>query len=137
MNEYEDKSETIQVTEENMQRLYQLKIYGRWIVVIISWILILPWALWEFRETISLCQERCTWATIRVGIEFTPLASLGIAFCLGFATSVLVKQSLYILKGGLSEKEKYYLHREVLKILQKGKSHWLYRYLDHTTMNNK
>jgi len=125
------KPEDIQeVTAKEINRLYELKIYGRWIVVITTWILLLPWALWQFRETISLCQERCTWATIRIGIEFTPFASLGIAFCLGFATSVLVKQSVHILKGGLSEKEKYYLSQEVLKIRQKGKSHWLYNYLD-------
>jgi len=127
MNPSNDNTQT--VTEKEIEKLYQLKIYGRWIVVIIAWILILPWALWQFRETISLCQERCTWATIRVGIEFTPLASLGIAFCLGFATSVLVKQSVHILNGGLSEKEKYYLSQEVLKIRQKGESYWLYRYL--------
>ncbi len=116
-------------TEKDIEKLYQLKIYGRWIVVITSWILILPWALWQFRETIFLCQERCTWATIRVGIEFTPLASLAIAFCFGFATSVLVWQSVHILNGGLSEREKYYLRQEVLKIRQKGESHWFYRYL--------
>lgn len=126
----ENNPETIQVTEKNIQRLYQLKIYGRWIFVLLAWILIMPLSLWQFRETISLCQEKCTWATIRVGIEFSPFATVGVAFCLGLATSVLVRQSLDILKGGLSEKEKYYLRQEVLKIRQQGKSHWLYSYFD-------
>ncbi|MBD2393942.1 hypothetical protein VKI22_07400 [Cyanobacterium aponinum UTEX 3221] len=117
-----------EVTEAQIERLYQLKIYLRWILVVCAWILILPWSLWQFRETISLCQERCTWAVIRVGIEFTPLGALGIAFCMGFTTSVLVWQSLHILRGGLSNKEKYYLRQEMVKILQQGEKHWLYRY---------
>ncbi|WP_373480763.1 hypothetical protein [Geminocystis sp.] len=117
------------VTPKEIQKLYQLTIYGRWILVCLSWILILPWGLWELRETISLCQEYCTWSGIRLGLEFNPWAALGLSFCIVFTTSVLVWQSSYILRGDFSEKQKYYLTQKVTQIRQKGKKYWLYSFV--------
>lgn len=122
-NDIEDKT----ISEQEIERLHQLTLYGRWILVGISWIFILPWALWELRETISFCQEYCTWSAIRAGIEFNPWAALGVTFCIAFATSVLVWQSSYILRGELSDKEKYYFIEKIKKIRTKNKNNWLYR----------
>lgn len=119
--------------EKDIHRLYLLKLQGRWLLVIISWLTLMPWGLWRMQETISLCIEYCTWATIRAGMEFNPWATLAITFCLGFLTSVLVWQSLYILRGGLSDKEKYYFHQEVLKIRSQGAKHWLRRWFPPQT----
>ncbi|MBL1209666.1 hypothetical protein [Geminocystis sp. GBBB08] len=115
------------VSNQEIDRLHQLTVYGRWLLVVMSWILILPWALWELRETISLCQEYCTWSAIRAGMEFNPWGALGLVFCFAFATSVLVWQSSYILRGGLSDKQKYYLTEKVKKIRLQNKKNWLYR----------
>jgi hypothetical protein len=115
------------ISDQEIEKLHQLTIYGRWILVAISWVFILPWALWDLRETISLCQEYCTWSAIRSGMEFNPWAALGVTFCVAFATSVLVWQSSYILRGGLSDKEKYYFTEKIKKIRLKGKDYWLYK----------
>lgn len=115
------------ISKEEIERLYQLTVYGRWILVTISWVFILPWALWDLRETISLCQEYCTWSAIRSGMEFNPWAAFWLTFCVAFATSVLVWQSSYILRGGLSDKEKYYFIEKIKKIRRKNKNNWLYK----------
>ncbi len=117
------------VSEKQIKRLYRFYLYGRWLVVLICWLLIMPWAIWQFKETISLCQEQCTWAAIRIGMEFNLLAAVGISFCLGLITSVLVWQSTVILRGRLSDKQHYYLSQQVQKISSQGKKHWLYRWI--------
>jgi hypothetical protein len=117
------------ISDREINRLHQLTVYGRWVLVATSWILILPWALWQLRETISLCQDYFTWSAVRLGLEFNPWATLGLSFCIGFTTSVLVWQSIYILQGGLSEKQKYYLSEKVKKIRHRNKKSWLYRWL--------
>jgi hypothetical protein len=109
-----------------IQRLYQLTIYGRWLFVIICWLTLAPFGIWQMRETISLCQEYCTWAAIRYGMQFNPFGALALIFCIAITTSVLVWQSSHILQGGLSAKEKYYLKQKVLKIKAQGSKHWLY-----------
>lgn len=117
------------ITPQEIERLFRLNIYGRWILVALSWLLIFPWGLWQMRETIFLCYEKCTWATIRIGMEFTPWGALAISFCIAFTTSVLVWQSIYILRGGLSPRQKYYLSQQVEKIKNQGEKHWLYFWL--------
>ncbi len=122
---------TYSATEEaDIKKLYKTRVYGRWILVLISWLTLMPWGLWQFRETISLCQEHCTWSAIRLGMEFNPLGTLAITFCIGFLASVLVWQSSYILRGGLSEKEKYYFNQEIKKIRAKEKNNFFRRWLD-------
>ncbi|BAQ66106.1 hypothetical protein [Geminocystis sp. NIES-3709] len=117
------------VSNKEIENLHRLMLYGRWIVVAILWVLIVPWGLWQLRETISLCQDYCTWSAIRLGLEFNPWAGLGLSFCVGLAVSVLVWQSSYILRGGLSDKQKYYLSQQVSKIRQQGKKNWLYHWV--------
>ena len=114
------------VSDQEIKKLYQLNLYGRWIMVLLSCLLILPWAIWQFRETISLCQDYCTWAAIRLGIELNFLAALGITFCIALTTSVLIWQSMHIIRGDLSQKQKYYLAQKVRKIRKQGQKHWLY-----------
>jgi hypothetical protein len=122
--------ENTTISDQEIERLHQLTVYGRWLLVAISWILILPWALWELRETISFCQEYCTWSAVRLGLEFNPWAALGLSFCVAFPTSVLVWQSSYILRGGLSDKEKYYFTKKITKIRLQNKRNWLYKLMD-------
>ncbi|MGI0482321.1 hypothetical protein ACN4EE_16245 [Geminocystis sp. CENA526] len=117
------------MSDREINRLHELMIYGRWLAVVIAWIVIMPFALWDMRETIVLCMEYCTWSGIRLGLEFHPFSALGLSFCIGFAVSVLVWQSKIILQGDLSDKQKYYLARQVEKIRQQGNSHWLYNWV--------
>ncbi|MCS6941584.1 MAG: hypothetical protein NZ901_01110 [Geminocystis sp.] len=128
-----------EVTEEEIEKLHRLTVYGRWVVVIILWLLLMPPSLWRLRETIALCLEYCTWSAIRIGLEFHPWATLGISFCVGILTATLVWQSLNILRGGLSPRQKLYLTKQILRIRRRGSGKrsaflfplesWLYRYL--------
>lgn len=118
-----------QPCDREIQKLHKLMTYGRWIAVVTAWILIVPFALWNMKETIELCIDYCTWSNIRLGLEFHPLSALGLSFSVGIALSVLVWQSKNILQGGLSDQQKYYLRRKVQKIRQQRKKHWLYRWI--------
>lgn len=117
------------VLDEEIKKLDQFNLYSRWVVVVLCWLLLIPWSIWEFRESIEICQNQCTWATVRLALEFNPFAALAISFCIGLPTSVLVKQSIYILRGGLSDQEKYYLRQRVQKIGHQGRKNLLYQWV--------
>ena len=114
---------------EQVERLHQLGICGRWLLVLLCWLILAPVGIWQMRETISLCREHCTWAAVRYGLEFNPFASLALTFCIAITTAVLVWQSLNILGGGLSAREKYRLGRQVQKIRAAGPKHPLWKWV--------
>ncbi|MGY6529329.1 MAG: hypothetical protein ACXITR_05320 [Cyanobacterium sp.] len=124
----ENQEESI-IEDADLERLHLSRIYGRWLLVLISWLTLMPWGLWQFRETFSLCQEHCTWSAVRAGMEFNPLGTLAVTFSIGFLTSVLLWHSSYIIRGGLSDKEKYYFAQELRKINAKGDKHFLWKWL--------
>lgn len=111
---------------EQVERLHRLTVYGRWLLVIICWLTLAPFGIWQMRETISLCQEHFTWAAVRYGLEFNPFGAAALLFCIAITTSVLVWQSSHILEGGLSAKQRYYLEQKVKRIRGKGSKHPLY-----------
>ncbi len=115
--------------DKQVLKLYRLQWMLRWILVVILWLTIIPWGLWQFRETISLCTEYCTWANIRLGIEFNLIAGFAVSFVVAFTTSVLVGQSYDILRGGLSPQKKYYLTQKVKRIRKQGDKNILWRWL--------
>lgn len=112
-----------------IERLHRLTVYGRWLFVVICWLTLAPFGLWEMRETIALCQQHCTWSAIRYGLQFNPYGAVSITFCIAITTAVLVWQSSHILQGGLSDKEKYYLQQQVEKIRAKGTKHILWKWI--------
>lgn len=114
---------------QQVERLYLLTVYGRWLLVTLCWLTLAPFGIWQMRETISLCQEYCTWAAVRYGLQFNPLGALALTFCVAITTSVLVWQSLHILEGGLSAKQRYYLEQRVKKIMAEGVKHPLYKWI--------
>ena len=114
---------------EQVEKLHQLRIYGRYLFVLLCWLTLAPFGIWQMRETISLCQEHCTWAAVRYGLEFNLLGALALTFCIAITTAVLVRQSWNILEGGLSAREKYRLERQVKKIRAVGPKHPLWRWV--------
>ena len=117
------------ISDEEINKLYQFNLYARWVTVLTLCLLLIPWGIWQFQETIYLCQTQCTWAAIRVGLEFNPFATIAISFSIGLVNAILVKQSIYILRGGLSDKEKYYFAKKVLKIRTQTKKNFLYQWI--------
>lgn len=113
---------------QQVQRLHQLTVYGRWLFVGCLWLTIVPLCLWDMRAEIVLWQQYFTWVAVRYGLLYHPLSALGLAFCIGMATSVLVWQSRNILIG-LPQDEKQRLEKQVLRIRQQGSTHPLWKWV--------
>lgn len=111
-----------------VQRLHQLTVYGRWLLVGILWISLAPLSLWGWRYEISLLRSHSTWAAVRYGILFNPLPALGLAWCIALTTSVLVWQSRNILLG-IPPHEQRRLEQQAHRIRQQGSSHPLWKWV--------
>lgn len=113
---------------QQLQKLHQLQVYGRWLFVCFLWLTVAPWSLWGLRNDIALLQQYFTWAAVRYALFFNPFSTFGLAFCIGTTASVLVWQSRNILLG-LPDKEKKRLEKQLLSIRQQGPSHPLWKYV--------
>ncbi len=114
--------------QQQVQRLHELTVWGRWLVVLASWIILAPLCLWELRYPISLTLDYFTWAAVYYGLYFQPWPALGLAFCVALTTAVLVWQSRNILFG-LPKRTQRRLERQVLYIRQQGESHPLWQFV--------
>lgn len=111
---------------QQVQRLHQLTVYGRWLFVGCLWLTIAPICLWNLKAEIALWRQYFTWVAVRYGLVYHPLSTFGLALCIGMTTSVLIWQSRNILMG-LPEKEKQQLEKQVFRIRQQGPSHPLWK----------
>jgi hypothetical protein len=114
--------------QRQVQRLHQLTVYRRWLLVAGGWLILTPLSLWELREEIGLLHQYFTWTALRYGLADHFWAWLGLAFCIAMTGSVLVWQSRNIL-WGLSTPEKQRLETQVRKIQAIGPSHRLWRWV--------
>ncbi|MEA5577082.1 hypothetical protein [Anabaena sp. UHCC 0451] len=121
-----DKSDAAFI--EQVQRLHQLTVLGRWIFAGCLWLTIAPLCLWNLRTEFVLWKQYFTWAAVRYGLVFHPLSTLGLAFCIGMTVSVLVWQSRNILLG-LPQPEKQRLEKQVCRIRQQGPTHPLWKFV--------
>ncbi|WP_242017762.1 MULTISPECIES: hypothetical protein [Cyanophyceae] len=113
---------------QQVQRLHQLTVYGRWLVAGLLWITVGPLSLWGLRYPISLMWEHFTWAALRYGLFYNPVPTLGLAFCVGMTVSVLVWQSRNILLG-MPHREQQRLEQQVCQIRRQGKTHPLWKWV--------
>ncbi|BAZ53394.1 hypothetical protein NIES4103_60690 [Nostoc sp. NIES-4103] len=113
---------------QQVQKLHQLTVYGRWLFVAFLWLTLAPVCLWNLRTEISLWQEYFTWVAVRYGLFYHPLSTLGLAFCIGMTVAVLVWQSRNILVG-LPQQEKQRLEKQVCHIRQQGPTHPLWKWV--------
>jgi hypothetical protein len=111
-----------------IQKLHQLTIYGRWLFVLLLWLSIAPWSLWSLRSEIALGRDYFTWVLVRYAIVYNRLPIFALAFCVAMTTAVLVWQTRNILFG-LPKAEKQRLQQQVIKISQQGKSHPLWKFI--------
>jgi hypothetical protein len=130
MKKEEDKLEIVNAKldpsfADQVKRLHQLTVYGRWLVVAFLWLTIGTLSLWGFRYEISLLQQHFTWVAVRYGLIYNRLPALGFSLCVGMTVAVMFWQSRNILIGMPSE-EKRRLEQQVLRIRQQGKSHPLW-----------
>ncbi|MGH8001438.1 MAG: hypothetical protein ACREPR_18955 [Brasilonema sp.] len=113
---------------KQVQKLYQLQVYSRWLFVGFLWLTIAPLCAWDLRSEITLWREYFTWVAVRYGLYYHPLATLGLSFCLGMILAVLIWQSRNILLG-LSQQEKQRLEQQLVQIRQQGPSHPLWKWV--------
>jgi hypothetical protein len=114
--------------QTQVQRLYQLNVYARWLVVSALWLTVAPWSLWTLRREIGLWLEYFTWSVVRYGLAYHRLAAVGLGLCLGVTTAVLVWQSSNIL-WGLPPEQQRRLERQVRHIRDQGASHPLWKWV--------
>jgi hypothetical protein len=115
--------------ESYVQKLYNLNLYGRWLFVILSWLILGTWGVWGLRQDIPLWFDYFTWTAVRYTFYFNPISTLCLSFCIAITCSVLVWQSNNILHGGIAPAERRRLEKTVVKILAKGPKHPLWRWV--------
>lgn len=111
-----------------VERLHRMTVYSRWLVVVLLWLTIGMLSLWGLRYPISLIRDYFTWAAVRYGLAYHPIAAVGLGTCVGMTIAVLIWQSRNIL-WGLPKAEQQQLERQVLRIRQQGPSHPLWRFV--------
>jgi hypothetical protein len=114
------------IFQAEVQRLHELTVYGRWLVVGFLWVTVAPLSWWGLRDEITLWVENFTWAAVRYGLIYHRLPAVGLGLCIGMTLAVLIWQSRNILLG-LPRKERQRLEQQVLRIRQQGPSHPLWR----------
>lgn len=114
--------------EQQVQRLYQLIVYSRWLVVGFLWLSVGSLSLWGLRAEIALLQQYFTWVAVRYGLYYNPLPTFGLAICLVMTSSVIVWQTRNLLFG-IPPKEQRYLIKQVQQVRQQGACHPLWKWV--------
>jgi hypothetical protein len=114
--------------KQQVQKLHQLIIYGRWLVVGCLWLSIGFLSLWGLRSEIALWQQYFTWVALQYGLYYNPLPTFGLAVCIGMTISVIVWQSRNMLLG-LPPRQQKRLEQQVQQIRQQGTSHPLWKWI--------
>ncbi len=113
---------------QEIEKLHQLIVMGRWLVVVLLWVTIGVWSIWGLRSEIALWRDHFTWVALRYGLAYNRLATLGLALCIGMTTAVLIWQSRNILFGRPPQLQQY-LEKQVFRIRQQGPSHPLWQWI--------
>jgi hypothetical protein len=116
------------IFKQQVQKLYNLILYGRWLVVAFLWLSVGSLSLWGLRSEIALWLQYFTWVAVRFALYYNPLPTIGLTVCLVMTISVIVWQSRNILLG-LPPEEQRRLEQQVQKIRQQGATHPLWKWI--------
>lgn len=119
---------------EQVERLLEITVYGRWLVVVLLWLTVGSLSLWALRNEISLLQQHFTWVAVKYGLAYNRLPAVGLGLCVGMTLAVMLWQSRNILIG-MPQKERQRLEQQVLRIRQQGKSHPLWNLVCESKKN--
>jgi hypothetical protein len=114
------------IFKNQIDNLYRLNVYTRWMVIGLLWLTVGAYSLWELRYPISLLQEDFTWAAVKYGLIFQPVPAFGLFLCIGMMMGTLVWQSRNLI-WGLPKKERQQLMQQVCQIRKQGSSHPLWK----------
>ncbi|MEO0868336.1 MAG: hypothetical protein AAFY17_07780 [Cyanobacteria bacterium J06642_11] len=112
-------------TEQAIEALRQHSLTLWWRLTALVWLTIGPLTLWQLRVEIGLLLDYFTWAAVYYGLKFNLLGALGFFFCIGLASTVVVRE-LRHLTFGLSPLERRRLETQLAKIRKQGESHPLW-----------
>ena len=116
------------VFKSQIDRLYRFYLYSRWVTIGLLWATVGGYSLWQLRYPIELIREDFTWAAVKYGLVFQPIAAIGLAICLGMMIGTLLWQSCNSI-WGISKHERQRLSRQVCQIRQQGSSHPLWKWV--------
>ncbi|HEY9639372.1 MAG TPA: hypothetical protein V6C57_02750 [Coleofasciculaceae cyanobacterium] len=116
------------IFQKQVQRLHHFTVYSRWLIIVCLWLVLLPLSVWGLRSEIGLWRDHFTWTAVRYALIYHRLPAMGLGVCIGMPVAVLIWQSRNILMG-LSPAHQRYLHKQVLRIRQQGKSHPLWQWI--------
>ena len=116
------------IFKQQVQKLYNLILYGRWLVVAFLWLSVGSLSLWGLRSEIALWLQYFTWVAVRFALYYNPLPTIGLTVCVVMTISVIVWQSRNILLG-LPPDEQRRLEQQVQKIRQQGATHPLWKWI--------
>lgn len=111
-----------------VERLHQLTVWGRWLVVVCLWLTVGTLSLWVLRAEVALLRQYFTWTAVRYGLAYHPLAAIGLGLCFGLTIATLVWQSRNIL-WGLPRPERHRLIQQIRRIRRQGSSHPLWQWV--------
>ncbi|MGP0128544.1 MAG: hypothetical protein ACTMUB_04530 [cyanobacterium endosymbiont of Rhopalodia musculus] len=116
------------ILNQQVQRLYQLNLYRRWLFIILCWLTLGSFSLWKLWGEFELWHEHFTWVALRYGLAFNLLPTFSLFFCIAITGAVLTWHSSYIICG-LSPREKVRLKNQLKKIQQLKPSHPLRKWV--------
>lgn len=111
-----------------VQRLHEITVYTRWLVIAGLWLCVAPVCLWALRSELALWHDYFTWTAVRYTIIYNRLPALGLIVCISATLAVLIWQSRNIL-WGLPRHQIRSLEQRVLRIRRQGSSHPLWTWL--------
>jgi hypothetical protein len=114
------------IFKNQIDNLYRLNVYARWMFIGLLWLTVGVYSLWELRYPIGLLQEDFTWAAVKYGLIFQPVPAFGLFLCIGMMMGTLVWQSRNII-WGLPKQERQQLIKQVCQIRKQGSSHPLWK----------
>lgn len=116
---------------QQVKRLHQLMVWGRWLVVLLLWLTVGTSSIWGLRADIALWLDYFTWTAVRYSLAYNPVQAVGLACCIGLTAAVLIWQSRNIL-WGMPRQEQERLEKQVYRIRQQGQSHPLWNWVCQT-----
>jgi hypothetical protein len=116
------------IFRNQIDNLYRLNLYGRWLVIAALWLTIGVYSLWGLRYPLALIQEEFTWSAVKYGLIGAPIPAFGLCLCIGMMTGTLVWQSRNII-WGIPTKEQQRLTQQVGNIRKQGSSHPLWKWV--------
>ena len=114
--------------KQQVKRLHRLRSIGRWLVVLMAWLVLGGYAYWTLQNEIALWRQHLTLAAIRYALAYNPTAALCLFFCIAVTVAVTIWQTQRLILG-LPRRERDRLEKQVKTIQMRGKRHCLWKWV--------